>query len=133
MTTKMFTKRLNFKTCAILIFLLTAALFFWESAFAQLPQQFFFQAKLTTTGGAVVTGTHNITFRLYEVDSGGAALWTETQSLNADSAGIVSCYLGSTTSFPSTMDYDGAYYLSIEVDGDGEMSPRIKIVPAFAA
>lgn len=133
MTKKMFTARLNLKTCAILIFLLTAALFFWESAFADLPQEIFFQAKLTTTGGTIVTGDHNVTFRLYNVSSGGSALWTETQSVTADSAGIVSCYLGATTAFPVSLDFNSTYYLSIEVDSGGEMSPRVKVVPAFSA
>ncbi|MFH0913638.1 MAG: hypothetical protein V1884_05100, partial [Candidatus Omnitrophota bacterium] len=127
-----FGKRVNFKTYAVLISLITA-LFFWQLAFAEIPQQLFFQAKITNKSGSVLTGAQSLTFRLYSESSGGTALWTETQSATADSSGVISCYLGATTAFPSSLDFNSTYYLSIEIGSDGEMSPRIKLVPALSA
>jgi hypothetical protein len=47
-------------------------------------------------GGDPVNATINITFRLYTVSSGGAAIWTETQSVVVDE-GLFSVYLGTVT------------------------------------
>ncbi|MDD5592940.1 MAG: hypothetical protein PHV44_06605, partial [Candidatus Omnitrophica bacterium] len=127
-----FTKRANFKTCAILISVIIASIF-WQFVFADIPQELFFQAKITTKDGTALTGSHSIVFRIYAAETGGTVLWTETQSVTADSSGVLSCYLGSTTAFPSTIDFNTTYYLSIDVDGDGEMSPRIKLVPSINA
>jgi cytoskeletal protein CcmA (bactofilin family) len=132
MATKIFTQRLNLKIYLLLISLITA-LFFWNSGFADVPQQLFFQARLTKKDKTSLSGAHNLTFRLYTTETGGSSLWSETQSATADASGIISCYLGSTTSFPSSLDFNSTYYISIEVDSDGEMSPRIKIVPAISS
>ncbi len=129
----MFKERIKKMGLTGVLIVLISALFSWDSVFSDMPQQMFFQAKLTKKDGTSLSGTHNVTLRLYTASSGGTALWTETQSLTADASGIVSCYLGSATSFPSTMDFNSTYYLSIDVDSDGEMSPRIKIVPALAS
>ncbi|MBU4473286.1 MAG: hypothetical protein KJ842_03940, partial [Candidatus Omnitrophica bacterium] len=115
------------------IILLIGALFFWNFAFADVPQQIFFQAKISKADGKTAGGSHSIVFKFYSASTGGSALWTETQTLSADASGIFSCYLGSTTSFPSTLDFNSTYYLSMNVDSDGEMSPRIKLVPALFA
>ncbi len=128
----MFKKRANLKICVIL-FLICINLFFWDSVFADVPQQVFFQARVKKKDGATISGSHSVTLRLYSASTGGSALWTETQTLTADADGIISCYLGSTTSFPSTIDFNSTYYLSMDVDSDGEMSGRIKIVPALSA
>ncbi|MDD5553822.1 MAG: hypothetical protein PHE18_08140, partial [Candidatus Omnitrophica bacterium] len=131
MISREFAKRAGLFTRVSLISFLIGAIFFWEYAFSQLPQEIFFQAKITKSDGSLLVGANSVTFRLYSTSSGGSALWSETQTITPDTSGIVSCYLGSVTGFPESLDYNEAYYLSIEVAGDGEMSPRIKLVPSF--
>src|SRR5829696_8527071 len=40
-----------------------------------------FQARLLNSGGAIVPdGNYHVEFKLYDVSSGGSALWTETRT-----------------------------------------------------
>lgn len=107
-----------------------------------------FQARLLTSSGALVPdGYYNIEFKLYSASSGGTAQWTETYyDSNGVTAGndnrvrvvngYVSVYLGSQTSFPSSINWDQEQWLTMNVGGttqtasptwDGEMSPRLKL------
>jgi hypothetical protein len=117
--------------CVIVIISLIISFAYWDFADAGIPQQLYFQARLTTTTGSSVSGAQSVTFRIYASSSGGTAEWTETQSVTADEFGIISCYLGSVAAFPDSMSFNEAYYISIQVGSDAEMSPRIKIVPSM--
>jgi len=96
-----------------------------------------FQARLMTSGGAIVPdGNYNVEFKLYNVSTGGSALWTETR-INSDQVRVVNGYLtvnlGSVTAFPA-IDWSQDLYLTMNIGGtaaspswDGEMSPRLKL------
>ena len=91
-------------------------------AFAAPPQTINYQGYLTNPGGTPVNSAVVMTFRLYSVASGGAALWTETQlSVNVTS-GNFNTVLGATT--PITLPFDVPYWLTVAINADGEMSPR---------
>jgi len=101
----------------------------WSSQilFAQANPQINYQGKLTTPAGvAVANNGYDMTFRLYTSVSGGAAIWTETLT-GANQVdvtnGLFSVMLGSTTPLTS-VDFDQPLYLGVEVDSDGEMTPR---------
>ena len=129
----MFKKRASRIGLVGILTLVLISIFSWEAVFADVPQQVFFQARLKKAGATTLSGSHSFIFRLYSASSGGTSLWSETQTLTADSVGVVSCYLGSSTMFPSTIDFNSTYYLSVEVDSDGEMSPRLKIVSSLGS
>ncbi len=76
----------------------------------------------TTSGGAPIYGTVNMTFRIYDVDTGSTAMWSETQSSVTVSNGIYKVILGSIN--PISLPFDTQYYLGVEVETDGEMTPR---------
>ncbi|MDB5185735.1 MAG: exported protein of unknown function, partial [Candidatus Saccharibacteria bacterium] len=97
-----------------------------------------FQARLLTSGGGIVAdGNYHIEFKLYNVSSGGSALWTETRttgSLVPVKAGYLTVNLGSVTAFPGTINWDQEHWITMNVGGaggsatwDGEMSPRLKL------
>jgi hypothetical protein len=79
---------------------------------------------LTDDGGVPLDGVYELTFRLYDVESGGAALCADTNSVSVVD-GL----------FSSSMDYcyDDLYgqkvWLGVEVGNDGEMTPRQPIYP----
>jgi hypothetical protein len=86
-----------------------------------------YQGYLTDAGGEPLTGDMDITFRLYDAPSGGAALWTEAHT--GDNAvpvedGLFNVMLGSLTPISSTVWSNGASYLGVQVGNDGVMSPR---------
>jgi hypothetical protein len=91
------------------------------SLFAGVPEQINFQAYLTDSGGGPLSGMHQFTFRLYDAETGGASLWQETLDVNALD-GHLSVLLGTENSF--NLSFDNQYWLSIEVESDGEMTPR---------
>lgn len=89
---------------------------------------------LLKQGSTPASGTLSLTFRLYTVASGGAAIWTETQNVTVAN-GIYSVNLGEVTTL-GTLAFDAPYWLSTQVGSDAEMSPRVELasVPyAFTA
>ena len=90
-----------------------------------IPQTINYQGVLKDASGNIVTnGDYNLTFKLYETETGGSPLWTETKLLNVVN-GIFSTQLGSVT--PITLPFDNAYWLGVTIGGGTEMSPRIKL------
>jgi len=92
------------------------------TGYSAVPQTINYQGFLTDSGGTPVDGTVQMTFSLYDVATGGSPLWTETQTSVTVSDGIYSVVLGSVT--PINLAFDTQYYLGIEVETDGEMTPR---------
>ncbi|HRZ30284.1 MAG TPA: hypothetical protein P5274_01285, partial [Candidatus Paceibacterota bacterium] len=94
---------------------------------ASVTQQINYQGKLTDSSGNVVAdGTYAIEFKIYDDPTAGSVLWTENHTGANEitiTDGLFSVMLGSITSL-SSVDFNQALYLSINVESDGEMSPR---------
>jgi hypothetical protein len=87
-----------------------------------------YQGSLSTASGTPVTGNIGLTFRLYNIQSGGTALWTEVHA-NANAVpankGIFHVLLGSLTPIPTSVWANSNVYLGVQVQGDSvELSPR---------
>ncbi|MEK9138053.1 MAG: hypothetical protein AAB393_13080, partial [Bacteroidota bacterium] len=94
---------------------------------AQIPRTLSYQGILSdTSGNPKPDGTYGITFRIYNVPSGGSALWSETKSLPVK-RGLFATVLGNQTAFPASLAFDRQYWLSIQPAGDPELSPRIQL------
>ena len=93
--------------------------------YAEVPRLIRFQGKVTDIEGAPLNGSYNITFRVYDAESGGTLLWSETQSAIPVNSGIFTVLLGNVASLD--LAFDIPYWLSMEVSDDGEMSPRQQI------
>ncbi|MBM4117097.1 hypothetical protein FJ251_05030 [bacterium] len=92
---------------------------------AAIPQTISYQGILRTAGGTIVVdGNYNLTFRLYSVPAGGAALWTETQTL-AVADGVFNASLGSVSAL--ALDFSNPYWLGVAVGGAAELTPRIAL------
>jgi hypothetical protein len=96
-------------------------------AYAAAPTTLGYQGRLKNSSSVALTGSYNFNFRLYAAASGGASLWTETQTGVSVSDGYFAVRLGSITPFPATFDFNQPLYLTTEVNSDGEMSPRVAI------
>ncbi|OQX84168.1 MAG: hypothetical protein B6D63_05175 [Candidatus Latescibacteria bacterium 4484_7] len=106
----------------VLVLILSAA------TFATIPRYLSYQGVLTDAGGAVVAdGTYSVTFRLYDVASGGTPIWSETDNVQV-SKGIFNVTLGTLVGL--SLPFDEAYYLSISVEGGSELSPRVLLKPS---
>ncbi len=83
-----------------------------------------YQGRLTDSAGEPLSGTYTMTFRLYEVASGGTALDTDTHSVEVTD-GLLN----------TAIDFDLSYFdgrelwVGITVGIDAEMSPRQEFKP----
>ncbi|MFA4981965.1 MAG: tail fiber protein [Candidatus Omnitrophota bacterium] len=113
------------KLTIILILFMAIALTLTLVASAEIPHLMSFQGKATDKTGAPLNGTYNLTFRIYNAGTGGTAKWTETQPNITISNGVLQVQLGSVA--PLSLAFDESYWISIEINTDGEMSPRTKL------
>jgi len=87
-----------------------------------------FQARvLTAEGNVIPDGSVSIEFKLYDEATGGNNLWTESQSTLSRN-GYITVSLGGVTPFSTNIDWSQELWLTINVNGDGEMGPtRMKV------
>jgi hypothetical protein len=71
---------------------------------------------------AVENGIYKIKFSLYTVETGGVAVWSETQDSVVVNGGVYSTALGKKT--PMNAAFDQVYYLGVKVGSGQEMTPR---------
>jgi len=97
-----------------------------------IPNLIRFQGVLGDASGLPLeTQSINLTFKIYNTELGGEALWTEEQSVSSINGtlvdGLLDVELGSVTEVD--LAFDEQYYLGITVEGDpdGEMTPRFKL------
>jgi hypothetical protein len=93
-----------------------------------------YQGRLAdpSTGEAVADDTYTMVFGLYDVDSGGTPLWTETKDVTVQ-GGLFSTALGDTTALDAGL-FDGqALWLGITVGADAEATPRQQVLPVAYA
>ena len=88
---------------------------------ADVPHLISYQGRLTNASGNPLTGTHNITFRIYDAASGGTMLWSETHTVTLNSEGLYDVMLGSINPFPASVDFSQPYWLAVSVDGGSEL------------
>jgi len=97
-----------------------------------LPRLVRFSGTAKETGGGSVTGVTGITFALYAEQTGGAPLWSETQSVQAGPDGRYTVLLGAAKSEGLPADLftaEQAHWVGVSVDGQAEQ-PRILLVSA---
>ena len=104
---------------------LVAAVGLVGAALAAPPSTMSYQGVLRDADGNVVAdGNYSMTFKIYDVSSGGTALWTETQSVSV-AGGIFNAILGKTSAL--NLAFDAPYWLGISVGGGAELSPRVEL------
>jgi len=109
----------------ITVFLITGIVMPISSAQADVPHLINYQGRLTDAADQPLTGSHSITFRIYDAEGGGNLLWGETHSSVTVTDGIFEVMLGGVTALD--LSFDKQYYLGIQVGNDPEMTPRQKI------
>ncbi|MCK4512793.1 hypothetical protein KAW64_13695 [bacterium] len=99
-----------------------------STAPAQIPQRMNYQVMLTDDSDQPLANESvQLVFRIYNVDAGGASLWTETHNVTTNSIGVVSIVLGSTN--PLAISFEAPLWLQVTVDGE-IMSPRRELTSA---
>ena len=95
---------------------------------AQAPQTLSYQGVLKNDDGtAVPDGDYDLTFHIYDTASGGTALWTEAKVVPVVNA-TFNAILGSTVTLD--LPFDQPYWLGIQVEGNPELTPRVRLTAA---
>jgi hypothetical protein len=106
--------------------LLTILALTYATGYGQAPQTITYQGLLTDNAGTVVAdGDYSLTFRIFDAETGGTELWSETQPSVAVGGGLFKVQLGSVT--PLTLDFDVPCWLEVQVGADPPQSPRIEL------
>ncbi|MDB5035603.1 MAG: hypothetical protein JWQ98_2844 [Chlorobi bacterium] len=116
------------KTTATLFGLLLLAA---ATALAGVPRTINYQGRAVNGQGAL-TGTHQITFRIYDVATGGTPLFTEQQPGIDFKNGIFTAAIGNLTfgGIPESISFDKQLWLGVTIsgfNGDAELSPRFTL------
>src|SRR5450432_2968843 len=99
------------------------------------PSMVKFTGAVTDLSHKPLTGTVGVTFSLYKDADGGAPLWMETQSVQADRAGHYSVMLGSTSThgLPSDLFISGeARWLGVRTEGQAEQPRTLLLSVPYA-
>ncbi len=95
---------------------------------ADVPRLINYQGRLITSAGEpIADGNHSVTFSLYSQATGGAALWTENQTIST-SSGLFAVLLGSNAPLTPALFSDSNRYLGIKIGADPELTPRARLV-----
>ncbi len=91
------------------------------------PKQISYQGVITDVNGTPRnSGSYEMTFSLYNVDTEGAHIW-RTEKTVVVKKGVFSVNLGSDTPFPETVDFSIPYWLGIQIETDKELVPRVQL------
>ena len=103
-------------------------------ASADVPTVISYQGKLMESSGIpVADGTCQMTFAIYDAETGGTQLWTEMNPSVQVKGGLFSVLLGSVTPFTPDL-FDGAdRWFGVSIGGAAELSPRQRIASAAFA
>lgn len=108
----------RFASITLLIAVLVTA------ATAQVPRTISYQGLLTgSSGEPISSGEHTLKVMIYDLPTGGSALFSETQSVSVNN-GLFNMIIGSTTPIPASLGFNRPYYLGIVVDNGAELTPR---------
>lgn len=116
---------------SLLVFVLATI---WSMSALAAPPLLPVQGRLLDSGGQPINGAQIVDFRIYGGPVGGASLYSAQQLIDF-SDGYFIAYIGeSPNSLPLSL-FDGApeLFLGVEVDGDGEMTPRLRMGAAPSA
>lgn len=86
---------------------------------ASVPTQLNIQGRLSGNGS---DGVHALQFQIYDAETAGNLIWTETQNVTVESS-LFSSILGQTSPLPASLFLGQALWLEVAVDGSA-LDPR---------
>jgi hypothetical protein len=116
-----------------LVILSLAAVLVCVPAIGQsVPNLISYQGQLNDQTGVPVNGSIGFVFSIYDVPTGGTALWAENQTVMV-SSGRFDVRLGTVAPLPPSLFDRDIVYLGLRVGSDQEMLPRQRLTSAAFA
>ncbi len=106
----------------LIISCLVILTFLASLSLAAIPKMINYQGMLTDNTGTPLTGSYNLTFKIWTDTTGGSSLWTETQNGVQVQNGLFNVILGRLTTL--NLVFDQQYWLEVGVGG--ETMPRLR-------
>ncbi len=104
--------------------------------YAKVPSIINYQGRLKSAAGSpVADGDYLVKFGIYNLSSGGTAIWDAGYQTVTAQDGFFSVSLGASPmpAFPATLFSDTALFLGVKVGTDPELAPRVRLTSvAFA-
>ncbi len=110
-------------TVSLLVILFCQPLIYADDISA--PRLIRFQGKLCDKKGLPLDGIYSVSFKMYDSEGAVMPLWVEEQGRINIEKGLLDVELGSVKNLD--LPFDKQYWLGVEVEADGEMSPRFKL------
>ena len=99
------------------------------TSFAEVPQMINFQGALKDANGLPVNSSVDLTFRIYDMETGGTPAWEELHIAVPVNDGIFNAELGGFVPFPYDLLDNPELWITFRVSGEvDEMSPRKRIL-----
>ena len=95
-------------------------------ASAQVPHLIRYQGQAVDSKQVPLEGPYTLSFRLYDAEIGGAALWQEAQPNVPLAGGHFSVLLGQIASLDA-LDWSRPCWLAVQVNDEPELAPRQRI------
>ncbi|MBS1912393.1 MAG: hypothetical protein JST22_10445 [Bacteroidetes bacterium] len=111
--------------------ILIAAIALLVTAVAAQARVVTLNATVHDSQGNLVTGSHDVTIKIYAYATGGSPVWAEFHAGVSFSSGQISLSAGSLTSGGIPDGYfDGTHYFTLSVSGIGiaELDPRVNTI-----
>ena len=87
------------------------------------PAQMNHQGRLVDSSGAALNGSHFLTFKLYDSETGGTALWQESQATDFTD-GYYSVEIGANGTLDSELLDQHPLWMELQLDTNDPMEPR---------
>ncbi len=81
-----------------------------------IPHKIYYQGRITDKNNIPITGNIDLSFNIYNNDSGGTLLWSETHNSVAVLRGVFNVVLGEIN--PINLSFNTNYWLEISVNGN---------------
>jgi hypothetical protein len=111
-----------FMTRFIFVFSLITLVSLAGLGLAGIPKMINYQGMLTDNSGTPLTGSYNLTFKIWTDTTGGSSLWTETQNGVQVQNGLFNVILGRVATL--NLPFDQQYWLEVAVGA--ETMPRLR-------
>ena len=97
-----------------------------------IPLQMTQQGRLLDTSGAAITGTHDLTFRIYDDQNAGSVLWSKSSPFSSTTVILRRCWgpMKSTTHWIRRRWGCFPLYMELQVDQANPLSPRTALTSA---
>jgi hypothetical protein len=96
---------------------------------ADIPNAFSYQGTLRLANGELANGVFTITLQIYDVVTGGTALYSETFTSVVARNGNFSVVVGDAQAIPANLFDNANLYVGLTVAPDAEMLPRQRLFP----